>query len=94
MSITVGLAVSICDSSDGSSRTEEWGLIDVVAIPNVGATVDVEREGTLEVIEVTSVHHFAVPNPLPDSIMPNSQRKLPSIKVFGEWRAELQWDME
>jgi hypothetical protein len=76
---------------DEEDRLEEWGTINVAAIPRIGETLCVEHNGTYEVITVRAVHHFAIPEPFVVSANPNTQRKEASVKVYGTWDAEKQY---
>jgi putative protein kinase ArgK-like GTPase of G3E family len=91
VSIDISLSVRVTNGEEVGAL-EEWGIVKVVAVPRVGESLDVERNGILEFVDVTSVHHFAVPASLPTSNMPNTQRKSPSVKVYGKWEAHRQWD--
>ena len=71
MTVDISLSVRVINE-EKVGELEEWGTVKVVAVPRVGESLDVERNGTLEFVDVTNVHHFAVPAPLPTSKMPNT----------------------
>jgi hypothetical protein len=71
---------------------EPWGNILVSDLPRIGEFLDVEHDGWLQVVKIQSIHHFAVPDPLPETNLPNLQRKEPHTCLIGEWRSQYQWE--
>ena len=71
---------------------EPWGNILVSELPRIGEFLDVEHDGSLQVVKIQSIHHFAVPDPVPETDLPNLQRKEPHTRLIGEWRSQYQWD--
>jgi hypothetical protein len=68
-------------ASPADDRGEDWGEWDFASLPQAGDHIEMERNESLETLQVRRVIHFAAQHPLPRSETPYRQRKQPSIRI-------------
>jgi hypothetical protein len=66
-------------------QKEDWGEIDLAALPNPNDMIEVIHQDSSQRVEVRWVHHLAVKHPLPETESPVLQRTEPAVHIIARW---------